>query len=118
MSVPLLLRKVPRPREHLMPDRPAAPGDVWWELVDPAAPADRPPAAVVLTRPGPDRTTSVLAVTGARPDLVGRLVRELVAALRRTDTTAIAIDAADPAVAAALLAEDLRPLSGPSVLAL
>ncbi len=119
-DVPLVLRNVPPERQALaraLADSPAEAGDVWWELVDAAGPPDRPPAGVALTRAQPFGVVHVVTLAAANPadvELLGRLLFELVAALRCTATTAVSIRAGDPAVASTLAAEDfrLRPGSG------
>src|SRR5690242_18940010 len=90
MSDDLVFRRVPAGREAvaraLVPDA----GDTRWELADVAAAPSTPPAAVAVTRTGTDGVVRVVGLAGVP---VGRLVRELVAALRRTD--ALAVEMAD-----------------------
>jgi hypothetical protein len=93
-------------------DRPVRDGEIWWELVDAAASPDQPPAGTALTRrsaTGATHVVALVAVSTPEHDLLPRLVRELVAALRRTDTTLISIRGGRAEVDAALLAEEFRP---------
>jgi hypothetical protein len=109
----LVLRRVPDDRRDLAAAMaglpPGADGDVWWELVDAAAPAGQPPAGVALTRARADGATHIVtlaAVSTLDRDLLTHLVRQLVAALRRTDTGVISIRGGRPDVDDALLTED------------
>lgn len=91
MSHDLVFRRVPPGRRDVARRFVPVPGDpdaTWWELVDVAAASAGPPAAVALTRTGDDGVVRVVGLHGAP---VGRLVRELVAALRRTDAVAVEI---------------------------
>jgi hypothetical protein len=94
--VPMVLRRTPPARRRLsetMTGLEMSPGDVWWELVDPAAPADDPPAGAVVTRPAGGDLTHVIAVhlgdSGGSPprDLLGQLI----ATLRGTPVRAISM---------------------------
>ncbi len=112
----LVLRKVPESRQDLAAAMaglpPAAGGEVWWELVDASAPAGQLPAGVALTRRTDDDATHIVtlaAVSTLDRDLLTHLVRELVAALRRADTSAISIRGGRADVDAALRAEDFLP---------
>lgn len=81
---------------------------VWWELVDPAAAPDEHPAGVAVTCDGPELMTQLEAVAAATPQdqaVVGQLVDELVAALRRTDACWVVVQAGDPDLVALLLGE-------------
>jgi hypothetical protein len=92
--------------------RPTRDGETWWELVDACASADQPPAGVALTRHSANGATHVVSLAALSTpdlDLLPRLVRELVAALRRTDTSLISIRGGRADVDAALLAEDFLP---------
>lgn len=87
-------------------------GETWWELVDAAAVPDQPPAGTALTRRSPHGATHVVslsAVSTPEHDLLPRMLRELIAALRRTDTSLVSIRGGRAEVDAALLAEDFRP---------
>jgi hypothetical protein len=75
---------------------PPAADDIWWELIDAAAPPDRPPTGVVRTRADALGVVHIVALGIADPadvELLVRLLRELLAALRRTDTVAVSIPA-------------------------
>ena len=101
-----VLRRVPADRRHLA--RALAPGNddteaVWWELVDVAAPPTDPPLAVALTRTAPDGVAHVLVLAPPVP----RLVRELVAALRRTDALSLELPSRSPGVLEGLSCEDV-----------
>jgi hypothetical protein len=108
----LVLRRVPDDRRDLAAAMaglpPGADGDVWWELVDAAAPAGQPAAGVALTRTtgGVTHIVTLAAVSTLDRDLLTHLVRQLVAALRRTDTGVISIRGGRPDVDDALLTED------------
>jgi len=95
-------------------------GEARWELVDAAAPPDQPPAGVARTRHsanGAVHVVSLAALSTPDLDLLPHLVRELVAALRRTDATLISIRGGRPDIDAALLAEDFLPTgNGPFLL--
>jgi hypothetical protein len=94
-SVPMILRRTPPARRGLsevMTGLEMSPGDVWWELVDLAAPANDPPAGAVLTRPAGGDLTHVIAVQlgdggGPPRDLLGQLI----ATLRGTQARAISM---------------------------
>jgi hypothetical protein len=75
-----------------------------WELVDIAAPPGTPAIGVAVTRTGADGVVRVLELT---PPLA-ELVRELVAALRRTDATALELSTDDPGVLDGLRCEDFE----------
>jgi hypothetical protein len=113
-SVPdLVLRRVPPARRHLAralaPDVSDDAGCSWWELVDIAAAPDGTAAGVALTRTdaeGVARVVALAAVGTADVDPVPRLLLELVAALRRSDATALEVRCARPEVLAELQAED------------
>jgi hypothetical protein len=95
--VPMVLRRTPPGRRGLseaMTGLEMSPGDVWWELVDPAALADDPPAGAVVTRPAGRELTHVIAVQlgdrggdGPPRDLLGQLI----ATLRGTQARAISM---------------------------
>ncbi|MBU2663603.1 hypothetical protein KOI35_08800 [Actinoplanes bogorensis] len=114
----LVLRRVPDDRRDLaaaMAGLPPAtgPGDLWWELVDAAAPPGMPAAAVALTRAGADGFTHIVALAAVSTvgrDPLTRLIRELVAALRRTETGVISLRGGRPDVDDALLAEEFVPV--------
>jgi hypothetical protein len=92
--------------------RPVGEGETWWELFDAAAAADQPPAGTALTRrshTGATHVVSLAADSTPERDLLPRMLRDLVAALRRTDTPLVAIRGGRPEIDAALLAEDFLP---------
>ena len=115
-SVPaLVLRRVPPGRvplaQALAPDVPDDAGGTWWELVDVAAAPDRTAVGVALTSEDPTGVTRVVALAAvgtADVDPVPRLLLELVAALRRSDATAVEVRCARPDVLAQLGAEDVE----------
>ena len=93
-------------------DRTGRDGETWWELADAAAAPDQPPAGTALTRRsanGATHVVSIAAVSTPERDPLPRLVRDLVAALRRTDTSLISIRGGRAEIDAALLAEDFVP---------
>ena len=101
-----VLRRAPAARLSLA--RTLAPGadDVdatWWELVDLAAPPGSPPVGVALTRTDSQGSARVVALTPPVP----RLVRELVAALRRTDALSLELPSRSPGVLEGLSCEDV-----------
>ncbi|WP_127502577.1 hypothetical protein [Actinoplanes solisilvae] len=103
-----VLRRVPAERRHLARSLAPDASDVdavWWELVDVSLPPDRLPAAVALTRLSFDGVVRVLVLAPPVP----RLVRELVAALRRTDALALEV-ASGGGVVEALSCEDVEYL--------
>lgn len=87
-------------------------GETRWELVDAAATPDQPPAGVARTRRSPSGATHVVslaALSTPERDLLPDLLRELVVALRRTDSTLVSVRGGRADIEAALLAEDFRP---------
>ena len=93
-------------------DRPVRNGEIWWELVDAAASPEQSPAGTALTRRsanGATHVVSLAAVSTPEHDLLPHLVHELVAALRRTDTSLISIRGGRAEIDAALLAEEFLP---------
>jgi hypothetical protein len=93
-------------------DRTVRDGEIWWELADAAASPDQPPAGTALTRRtanGATHVVSIAAVSTPDHDLLPRLVRDLIAALRRTDTSVISIRGGRAEIDATLLAEDFVP---------
>jgi hypothetical protein len=108
LGIPLLLRKVPAERQHLaeaLAGRVRGKTDTWWELADAAASADEAPATVAITSADAAQLVHVDVVScdenSAGPALV-QLLRQLLAALRRTDALAVSISAGDPSTAAIL----------------
>ncbi len=77
---------------------------IGWELVDIAAPPGTPAIGVAVTVTDADGIARAVALTPPLPELV----RELVAALRRTDAIALALSADEPAVHDGLRCEDVE----------
>lgn len=109
----LVLRRVPPGRVELAralaPDASEDAGSTWWELVDVAAPPGRTASGVALTSTdgsGVVRVLALAAVGTPDSDPVPRLLLELVAALRRSDATAVEVRCSRPDVLAQLLAQD------------
>jgi hypothetical protein len=110
MSQEFVVRPVPADRRELARARVPGIGDAaatWWELVDIATAPDAPAAGVALTRAGADSVTRVVTLATSGDGTTARLVRELVAALRRTDATAVDLPG-DPGVSEGLRCEDIE----------
>jgi hypothetical protein len=113
--VAMVLRRTPPARHRLaesMTDVSTSSGDVWWELVDPAARADDPPAGVALTRPvGPDGTHVVVLRRSAErgSDPSGDVLALLVAALRGTRARQLSMSPDEQTPARALLDAGFLP---------
>jgi len=101
-ATPMVLRPVPPGRRQLAramagdaTNRVAEPPDAsWWELVDPATPAELPPVAVALTYAASDGSVAVLALGARHPDASGEyaeLLRVLVATLRSRSADRVTI---------------------------
>jgi hypothetical protein len=111
----LVLRRVAPGRLHLARTlAPGAPDDTgcrWWELVDVADAPGRTATGVALTRTdasGVARVVALAAVGTPDVDPVPQLLLELVAALRRSDATAVEMRCRRPDVLAQLRAEDVE----------
>jgi hypothetical protein len=122
---PLLLRRMPLERQHLArawaAAGPRTPTATWWELVDPAAADDVPPAALALTDGGPDGTVTVLALgasDGGGPRVLTELVAALVAVLRSHSTDVVLVRPRDETGVQALLAAGFGQASEPGAYAL
>jgi hypothetical protein len=118
----LVLRRVPADRRWLTralaPEADDADG-TWWELVDVAAAPDAPATGVALTRTDGDGTAHVItlvALSTADHDGLPRLVLELIAALRATDTVAVEVRSRRPDLLAQLDGEDVDRLGDRLVL--
>ena len=114
-ATPMVLRPVPPERLQLAlgmvrdaTNGPAEPPDAsWWELVDPATPADLPPVAVALTQAAPDGSVAVLALGARHPDASGEyaeLLRVLVATLRSRSADRVTVRPASARLVGVLLA--------------
>jgi hypothetical protein len=116
--VPMVFRRTPAARHRLseaMTGVATSPGDVWWELVDPAAPSDAPPAGVALTRPvGADRTQVVVLRRSDDRDAhpTRDLLALLVTALRGTRALQLCMNPDDETPASALLEAGFIALEG------
>jgi hypothetical protein len=105
----MVLRRTPTARHRLseaMTGVTKSPGDVWWELVDPAAGADDPPAGVALTRSvGHDGThVVVLRRSDERGENPSKdVLALLVAALRGTKACQLSMNPDEHTSAPALL---------------
>jgi hypothetical protein len=118
---PLILRRMQPDRRHLAlsmtchPD--PVPAGTWWELVDTAGAADMEPAAVALTREGPDGSVSVVEL-GTRQDeatageALPQLLRALIAVLRGQAADLVIVRSAAETVVPALLAVGFVPVPG------
>jgi|1185.fasta_scaffold38966_2 hypothetical protein len=120
-AVPMVLRRTPAERRHLCRSMTGsligaaadAPGAIWWELVDAAAAADLPPAAVALTSAGPGGVVTLAAVGAGRAEIAddyAQLLRALVAALRSRSANSVIMGNPDPAVVPELLAVGFAPV--------
>lgn len=114
-ATPMVLRPVPPERRQLAlemvrdaTNRVVEPqGAGWWELVDPATPAELPPVAVALTHAAPDGSVAVLALGARHPDATGEyveLLRVLVATLRSRSTDKVTIRPTSAGLVGVLLA--------------
>src|SRR4051812_2173500 len=98
-SVAMVLRRTPPARHGLsqaMTGVTMSPGDVWWELVDPAAGSDDPPAGVALTRCVVHDVTHVVVLrrsAGPGDDASRDVLPLLVAALRGTSARQVSMNA-------------------------
>lgn len=121
---PMVLRRMPAERHHLARSMtspltgPAVDpaGGTWWELVDAAADADLPPAAVVLTHAAPDGGVTLSAIGAGRDDAAddyAELLRALVATLRSRSADSVIMWNPDPAVVSGLLAVGFTPAAHP-----
>jgi hypothetical protein len=127
--VAMVLRRTPPARHRLsetLTGVTTSPGDVWWELVDPAAPPDDPPAGAALTRSVDHEETHVVVLRRSddrEEDAAGDLLALLIAALRGTTARELSMepDAQTPAAAlleAGFVADDEATAPGLHVLVL
>ena len=110
-QVPMVLREVPPNRRHLARSMTAphvdAGGGTWWELVDTAADAHLPPAAVALIQVEPGGHATVAALGAGHGDVEDgytELLRVLMATLRRRSVDVVVMRQTGRAVVRALLA--------------